>query len=212
MRVQFDHLVIGAETLAQGRSWARDALGVDIPDGGVHPLMGTHNLLTRFAGSSPGYLEVIAIDPDAPELGRKRWYGLDHPATQAALAERPQPIAWVIAVEDMAAAVAAARAAGWAPGAILDAERGDLRWRITVPDNGLPPEGVLPTLIEWPGGAAPIDRMRDVGLSLSRILIRHPSPRRIAGLLDALGARDAGVEVALEAGPRRFSAVLGGPV
>ncbi len=198
-RVAFDHLVIGAADLAQGSAWARETLGVEIGPGGSHDQMGTHNRLGRLAA---GYLEIIAVDPAAPAPARKRWYDLDNPALAAALSERPRPIAWVLAVSDLDWAVGAA---AWDPGPILDVSRGDLRWRITVPENGAPPMGVLPTLIEWPEALrrrAPTDRMADTGLALRRLSLRVADPGAVRDRLASLNAATllshVGIELSVE--------------
>lgn len=184
----FDHLVIGARDLTQADAWARDVFGEALGPGGAHPLMGTHNLLARMAA---GYLEAIAVDPAAPPPGRARWYGLDKPATQARLAVRPRPIAWVLAVEDLDAAAARAT---WDVGRLIEARRGDLVWRISVPDDGASPEGVLPTLIEWPeslGRRAPTGRMSLLSRTLGGLKLRHPEPERIAAALASVDAESA---------------------
>ena len=82
-----DHLVVMAASLAEGVAWCEATLGVTPGPGGEHPLMGTHNRLLRIASPAfpQAYLELIAIDPDAPALGRVRWFGLDDPALQARL-------------------------------------------------------------------------------------------------------------------------------
>ena len=188
MMTRFDHLVIGAADLDQGAAWARETLGAQVPAGGAHPLMGTHNLLARLPA---GYLEIIAADPAAADPGRARWYSLDDPATRAAIAERPRPIAWVLAVDDLDAA--AARAA-WNVGEILTATRGDLTWRISVPADGSVVEGVLPTLIEWPeslGRNAPTSRMADLGLAMRSLRLETPTPARIRDALASLDAAEA---------------------
>ncbi len=41
----FDYLAILAMSLEEGASYSKDRLVVDMPYGGKHPLMGTHNLL-----------------------------------------------------------------------------------------------------------------------------------------------------------------------
>lgn len=50
----------------------------------VHRLQfGTHN---RCLGMEDGiYLEVIAVDPEAPPPSRPRWFGLDDPFMQVGL-------------------------------------------------------------------------------------------------------------------------------
>lgn len=187
MRFDFDHLVIGADTLAQGATWARETLKAEAPAGGAHPLMATHNLLARLP---VGYLEIIAIDPGATPT-RPRWYGLDDPETRERLRERPRAIAWVLAVDDIEAAAAQA---AWDVGEIVEAARGDLSWRISVPADGAVVEGVLPALIEWPeslGRAAPTGRMADLGFVLRSLRLLHPAPTRIERLLASVGAAEA---------------------
>ena len=70
-RCELDHLVIGAATLAEGVAWLEDRLGVTVPAGGKHPLMGTHNRLMQLGHGT--FLEIIAIDPDAASPGRRRF-------------------------------------------------------------------------------------------------------------------------------------------
>ena len=60
---EVDHLVIAAETLAQGCDYVESGLGVRPAPGGKHVTMGTHNALV---GLGPhAYIEIIAIDPEA---------------------------------------------------------------------------------------------------------------------------------------------------
>jgi hypothetical protein len=65
----------------------------------------------------------------------------------------PQPLCWVAAVDNIEQAVSHC---GYNPGKIIEVTRDDLRWRLTVPENGeLSFGGVLPVLIEWPNGKKP---------------------------------------------------------
>lgn len=188
METAFDHIVIGAESLAQGAAWARETFGAEPPLGGAHPDFGTHNRLARLPA---GYLEILAIDPAAPAPSRPRWYGLDEARTQAVVAERPRPIAWVLNTPDLAAAAAAA---AWDVGEIRDGARGDLRWRLTTGVAGEVVDGVLPTLIEWPaalGHQPPTGRMPALGLALRGLRLKHPEPSRISSLLESVGAAEA---------------------
>ncbi|WP_295642193.1 VOC family protein, partial [uncultured Methylibium sp.] len=75
---RLDHLVIGADTLAQGVAWCEAELGITPGPGGRHALMSTHNRVFTIAsdGYTRAYAEIIAIDPDAPPPGRARWFGL----------------------------------------------------------------------------------------------------------------------------------------
>lgn len=59
-----DHLVVAAAGLDAGTAWLEAHLGVPLAPGGRHAAMGTHNRLLRLGPRL--YLELIAIDPDAP--------------------------------------------------------------------------------------------------------------------------------------------------
>ncbi|MDF1855395.1 MAG: VOC family protein [Pseudooceanicola sp.] len=74
-------------------------------------------------------------------------------------------------------------------GPAIPVTRGDLRWRLTVAEDGrLPMGGVFPSVIEWQVGPLPPTRMPDAGLDLLRLDLRHPDPvdlrHRLAGLID----------------------------
>jgi len=156
-----DHLVVAARALDSGARWLEDRLGVPLVPGGAHVLMGTHNRLLRLAGGERLYLEVIAIDPAAAPPPRPRWFGLDDPALQARLAERPRLIHWVARSDDLA------REASPAHGEILSMQRGDYHWRITVPPDGrLPDGGSQPTLIQWDVPFHPAERLPESGCTL----------------------------------------------
>src|SRR5436853_50841 len=75
---ELDHLTVIAPSLAAGVAWVRDVLGIEAPRGGAHPLMGTHNHLLRLGDDV--FLEIVAVDPDAPRPSHRRWFGLDDQA------------------------------------------------------------------------------------------------------------------------------------
>ena len=79
------------------------------------------------------FLEILAIDPDAPPPGRARWFSMDDPATIARLAERPRALCWVVGTEDLDAIVTASPVD---LGEIIYLTRGDRSWRLTVPKDG----------------------------------------------------------------------------
>ncbi len=68
MNASIDHLVIAADSLEQNADWRAATFGDQPSGGGKHPLMGTHNRVIAISSESfpDCYLEVIAIDPDAP--------------------------------------------------------------------------------------------------------------------------------------------------
>jgi hypothetical protein len=182
---ELDHIVIGAATLDQGVCFIRERLGVEIGPGGRHDLMGTHNRLMRIAPDS--YLEVIAIDPGALALSRRRWFELDEPEMRASLEASPRIITWVARTYDI---VASLQASAVPLGPAIPASRAHLSWRITVPDDGhLPGGGTIPHLIEWDGGARPWQGMADPGCRLEELILEHPEPDWLKSALASVCGR-----------------------
>ena len=183
--IELDHLVVAAATLAQGCDFIESGLGVRPQPGGKHKTMGTHNALVGLGPQA--YLEVIAIDPDAAAPSRPRWFDLDDVRMRATLAEGPRLAHFAVRTRDLAALVAAVR---HGPGAIHQVARGDLRWKITIPDDGhLPGAGLIPTLLEWEGDH-PAARLPDVGLRIAALAGEHPEPAPVRAALAALGLSD----------------------
>lgn len=208
-----DHLVIAAESLAQGVAWCESTLGVTPGPGGEHPLMGTHNRLLRIAtaGYPRAYLEIIAVDPLAAEPGRVRWFDLDDPLLRKAVREEPRLIHFVASAADATAALRGLASLGIDRGPLLQAERptaaGTLRWRISVrPDGQRLFYGTLPTVIEW-GPVHPCDAMPDCGLALESLVVRHPRTDDLAAAHCAIGMEG----VAIEAGPPGLAAIFRTP-
>ncbi len=204
LMLNLDHITIAANSLAEGVAYAERALGLTIPAGGAHPLMGTHNHLLQLSETT--FLEVIAPDPTAP-VARPRWFALDEPSTRADLAASPRFVTWVVNTADIASAL---RKVPHAAGPAIEAKRGDLAWLISVPPDGsMPFGGAFPTLIQWPPGAHPASRMPDLGCSLVSFAIRHPQAEDIAKALAPLFS-DARVSFTIAARPS-FEAVIRTP-
>ncbi|MCW8836606.1 MAG: VOC family protein [Rhodospirillales bacterium] len=182
--MELDHIAIAATSLEAGADYLKERLGVDIPAGGEHTAMGTHNRLMRLG---PGlYLEVIAIAPHLPAPSRPRWFALDDQAQRGKLAERPRLTTWIARTPDIEGIV---NRSPVPLGVITPMQRGDLSWRITVPDDGsLPDGGALPVVIQWPEGPHPSDRMADLGCRLNALKIYHPQPGVLLETLRAIGA------------------------
>lgn len=186
MRGRIDHITVTAPTLASGAALVHDALGVAPQPGGEHPRMGTHNLLLRLGDAL--FLEVIAINPDAPAPDRPRWFALDglRPDAPAALST------WVVGTGDIRAAAAASTED---LGRIEPMSRGARNWLITIPaDGSVAMDGVAPALIEWDDKPHPAGGLADHGLSLVKLQIFHPIPSRVAALLASVGLADDRVE------------------
>ncbi|CAN5706615.1 VOC family protein [soil metagenome] len=175
-----DHIALAARRLADGVAYAEAALGVAVPAGGRHPLMGTHNHLLRLGAGL--FLEVIAPDPDAPPPARARWFGLDDPQMRADLARSPRLVTWIVRTPSIEEALGTVEGAA-APAVRLT--RGALSWLILVPQDGsMPQGGAFPTIIEWPSGPHPAERMHDHGCRLTRLTVEHPRGLQIARALE----------------------------
>lgn len=182
MHNKIDHVAIGAATLDQGVAALKALLGIDVPRGGKHTAMSTHNCVVNAGNES--FLEIIAVDPEAPPPGRTRWFTLDDPATQKRLARAPGPLWWVVGTDDLDAIVATSPVD---LGEIVLFTRGDRSWRLTVPTDGsLPEGGLLPAFIEWSPGAHPSTGMQDPGVNLNKVILKHPEPERLETLLSDL--------------------------
>jgi hypothetical protein len=164
-------------------AWVEERTGAVMGPGGRHAAMSTHN---RLLSLGPGrFLEVIAIDPEAPDPGRPRWFELDTPAMQARLQRGPALVHWVARADDLDGAIAAL--ALGSP-EVLALARGDYRWRIGVPrDGSLALGGAAPTLIGWVG-AHPAERLPASGCTLQSLRLGPPES---AAMLRRL--RDAGL-------------------
>lgn len=184
---RLDHLAVTATDLDEGTALVEAALGVRLVPGGQHALMSTHN---RLLGLGEGtYLEVIAPDPGAPDPGRPRWFRLDERRGPARLTN------WVAACADLDQALAGAPAGA---GRTVALSRGDLAWRMGIPDDGRLPYGeCFPALIEWQGTAHPAARLAPAGVTLRRLIVTHPEAGALRRALAPL--RDA--RVAVVSGP-----------
>lgn len=168
----FDHIAISAETLDAGVDWVEAALGVNLAGGGKHPLMATHN---RLLGLGDIYLEVIAIDPEGTRPPHPRWFDLDR------FAGKPRLTNWVARSDDIDADVAAAPTGIGTPIALA---RGDYRWKMAVPADGiLPFDGAFPALIQWLNVLHPTQALPESGVRLKRLTIAHPQANALRAAL-----------------------------
>lgn len=180
-----DHLTVAALTLEQGIAHVQSALGIAMPPGGSHPLMGTHNRLMQLGDCM--FLEILAPDPEVKPQ-RTRWFGLDDPRMRARLKNSPQLITWVARVPNL---IRALREVDGAVGEVVRVTRGSLSWLISVPrDGSMPFDGAFPTLIEWPAGPHPSSRMANLDCQLERLAIAHPDGARLAKAVNSVFADD----------------------
>lgn len=190
----FDHIAVAAATIEAGADHVQRMLGHGPGPGGRHPRMGTHN---RVMGLGPGeYLEVIAVDPDAPSPDGARWFDLDRRDGP------PRLTNWIARTDDLDGLVSRMPEAG-RPVAV---ERGDLRWRMAVPEDGiLPFDGCFPALIEW---QSPPPVFPDTGLRLTALVLRHPEAATLAPVLASLTSDP---RITVEEGPLALAARIATP-
>ncbi|RLJ59093.1 glyoxalase-like protein [Litoreibacter meonggei] len=178
--LRLDHLALAAETLDAARAHVESALGVQLATRGEHPQMGTHNHLMSLGPDI--YFEAIAINPDATAPNRPRWFNLDH------FDGPPRLTNWILATDDLEAALAELPNGFGTP---ISLQRGDFRWSMAVPDDGILPWGGWgPALIQWHGDLHPAPLLPEQGIRLGTFVLHHPQATEIAATLAPLLPRD----------------------
>jgi hypothetical protein len=201
---EIDHLVVAGGDLARLTEWFALASGVEPAPGGAHPGIGTRNALVSLGERC--YLELIAPDPDQPEPGRPRPFGIDDlaPGTH-------QLVTFALAVSDLDQAVARLAAVSIDLGRVRAMSRTrpdgvDLSWRLTESESAFGEHGgALPFLIEWAAGTPHPASSAPAGCTITRFSVRHPEPDRVEPAFEVLGFQvpvvgggPAGVAVQLE--------------
>lgn len=186
-QMELDHIAVSAGTLAEATAHVQSVLGVPLQQGGEHAVFHTHNTLL---GLEDGlYLEAIAVNPAAPTPDRPRWFDLDR------FSGSPRLTNWICRCADLDETLAALPDGFGAP---VSLQRGDLRWRMAVPADGvLPFDNCAPALIEWEGDAHPAPLLTQQGARLDRLTVRHP---RAADLQSMLASHLNDTRVHFEAG------------
>ncbi|MCC1493303.1 VOC family protein [Cognatishimia sp. F0-27] len=171
--LELDHIAVAGETLGAATAHVEDCLGQPMGPGGQHAHFATHN---RLLGMEPAlYLEAIAIDPTVPRPPYARWFGLD------AFRGAPRLDKWILRTDDLDAAIHALPMAGEA----VALSRGNLRWSMAVPRDGmLPFDGLFPALIQWHSDTPPGLSLAKPALSMSGLTVRHPEAEALRALLD----------------------------
>ncbi|MEP2533463.1 VOC family protein [Shimia sp.] len=192
--MKLDHIAIAGENLIDAVDHVETALGVKLLPGGKHAHFGTHN---RLLGLGDGlYLEAIAIDPEAPDPGRARWFDLDR------FEGGPRLQNWICRVDDLDQALAKLPVDAGQPVSLV---RGDLSWRMAVPGSGvLPYDNLFPALIQWNVAKTPGDLLSASGCRLRRLEIAHPEAKALRDLVALDDARvvfvpgDAGLQASFD--------------
>jgi len=204
--LRLDHLTVIAPSIPAGVAHVRECLGLEMPDGGKHPEMGTHNRVIRI--DPHAYLEVIAADPEAQPPSGPRWMGFGNPAAIAEAWYRGNRLRGFVAAVNEIETLLAAHGALFGGKARIS--RNDKHSWFTVPPDGeLLMDGALPSAIDREGRAPPFKRMEDLGLRLTDFVLEHPEPDEILDIYRAIGLAGAPRVIA---GPRvRFTAMIETP-
>ncbi|MEM1050016.1 MAG: VOC family protein [Pseudomonadota bacterium] len=188
--LRLDHLTVIAPTLAEGVDHVRACLDLDIPYGGVHPEMGTHNHVLRLGDEA--YMEIIAIDPKAPAPTGPRWFGFGDPAAVRRDWDAGRRLRTWVAATDSLDAVLADYSALF--GSQTRISRGGKYSQFSLlPDGALPMDGILPSIIDRGGRPPPTPRMDDHGAVLRAFVLDHPNPSEVDALYERIGIANAPV-------------------
>ena len=184
--ISLDHFVIGAVNLPAGVDYVNRLLGVTMPYGGEHEKMGTHNHLMKLGDAL--FLEVIAVNPDAPELNRKRWYGLDNPEVIKRITREPGLLTWVINTADIHSLLAC-NAYNFGMPALIS--RDHLSWYFGLPDDGdVFESGTLPYIMQWNSSDHPAVNMAHLNCKFRSLDLYHPNRDWLAHILKKIDALD----------------------
>ncbi|SDM20332.1 Glyoxalase-like domain-containing protein [Methylobacterium phyllostachyos] len=193
-----DHLVVVAPDLAEGVAHVHDCLGLAMPEGGHHRQMGTRNHLLRLGDAI--FLEVIAVDPEAPASPHARWFGLSDPTKVRADWDSGRRLrGFVVRTDDLDGVLAAH------PdllGQAATMTRGALSWRFGLrPDGAWLADGAAPCVMAWGQSGNPARTMPDLGAQLDALVLTHPDPDAARQLHTALGLAEP-PEIIQGDGPR----------
>ncbi len=90
---------------------------------------------------------MIAINPHAPKPPPPRWFELDSETMQERLRRKPLLITWAVRTDRIEKL---AERSIVPLGPVTPMSRGNLRWRLTLTEDGhLPSGGIIPFLIQW---------------------------------------------------------------
>jgi len=194
--LKLDHLTVIAPTLAEGVAHVRACLDLDVPFGQRHAYMGSHNHLLQLGDMT--YLEVVALDPEGEDPGRRRWFGLDDQAKVRADWEEGRRLRGWVARTDSLGDVVAGREAVF--GQKVPLPNVDSAFDFAIPEDGsLPLDGAAPSLIDRRGKPRSMATIADLGARLVSFSLEHPEPSAVSALY---GQLDIDRPPAIMRGPR----------
>lgn len=203
MKSRLDHIVVAASRLEEGKQYIREMLDLDIPIGGRHDMMGTHNCVMALGERT--YLEVVAVNSRMSPPECPRWFGLDDPYIRMALKQGPRLLTWAVNTTDLEALV---NASGTPLGCIKEAQRDNLKWKVALSEDGrMPGAGFLPLCIQWQVSSHPAGHMADFGWRLETLAVYHNRKIWMEKMLESIGAREEVGLVEIEDGHLSFMEV-----
>jgi Glyoxalase-like domain len=139
--IQPDHVLLGCKDLDEGIAYAEKLCGYRAEIGGSHPGRGTRNALLKLGERS--YLEIIAPDPDQPQL---TWH------QELLTLDEPLLVGWAVAVKDIDGYATRLRAKGVAcigptQGSRTTPDGKTFKWKTLLLEDDK--SGILPFRIEW---------------------------------------------------------------
>jgi hypothetical protein len=181
--LELDHLTVVAPSLAEGVAHVRACLDIDVPFGQRHRDMATHNHRLRLGESV--YLEIIAVDPEAPQPERPRWFGLDdRNAVRKAWDDGFRLRGWVARTNEIDAVLSGREEL---LGSKTRLTAGDAFFHFAIPaDGSLPLGGIAPSVIDRGGRPPPVAAIADFGAILQSLIVEHPDPEKVAELYATL--------------------------
>jgi len=179
MPLSVDHLVYASPDLDLAVKHVENLFGIKTTPGGQHPGGGTRNTLLALGERS--YFEIIGPDPDQPDPGQPRPFGIDD-------LKEPRLVTWAVGVGDLDGAIQKAKSHHIDPGEVLARSRRApdgtlLAWRRTI--ESLHWHGIVPFLIDW-GSTRHPSVTSAKGCRLIELRAEHPDPDQIQSILKIL--------------------------
>ncbi len=179
--LRLDHLTVIAPSLEEGVAHVRQCLDLDVPFGQRHLYMGTHNHLLQLGDTV--YLEIVALDPEGSDPGRKRWFGLDDQAAVRRDWDEGRRLRGWVARTDGIDAVLAGRTHIFGEKVALG---GSFDFSIPA-DGSLPLDGAAPSIIDRRGKARSMASIPDLGARLRYFSLEHPEPASVEAMYREFG-------------------------
>jgi hypothetical protein len=198
---QIDHLVYATPDLSAGVERIEVLLGIRATPGGQHPGEGTRNALIALGPTS--YLEILAPDPEQPNLDHPRRFGID-------TLNRPRLVTWAAKGHDLTQTVNDAHRRGVPLGEVISGSRRTpggvlLSWH-TTNQRAVIADGIVPFFIDWGTTPHPASSAAS-GATLIALRAEHADPINVRRMLNQLG-----FDLPVTKGPRAaLVATIAGP-